>query len=152
MTKKKKEITLNLDEWKELMIMLTASEEDASVAISNITNLNLDPMYHVLFVKSLTFADRSKYIIKFKPNLQPIYEKIITALPDYNWYSYQTDSMVDIHGTFTWENILKYTMDISKREPDRNLYSSLVDIITYEMEKISPVIKVIKKTIKNYKI
>ncbi len=155
MIKKKKEIILlNLDEWKELITMLTATEEDASIAISNITNLNLDPMYHVLFVKTLTFADRSKYIIEFKPNLQPIYDKIIKALPDYNWIDTKIykDTDFGIHGTFTWANILKYTKNVTKRQSDENLYSSLLDIISYEMEKISPVMKIIKNTIKNYKI
>ena len=157
MTKIKNQKILSIEEWKELLSMLNASKEDAEIACSNIENLDLHELYHVLFVKTLSFSTRAEFIEKFNKKLTPIYSKMVKNIPDYNWYQDQQNLALGFHGSFTWENILNYILDISKRDSDffdvdEGLNTSLVDIITYEMGLIKPISDIIKKEIKNYRL
>ena len=124
---------LSLEEFTILEEMLNGSNEDMEVAFSNIKNFKLDVAYHMLFIKTLFYKRRAIYMKKF-----PEYNKLMHE------FSLLKDTGHDIprpwnyrHGSYTWEDILSIIKFLFKRK-NEDFKSSIMDIITYQMNKITP--------------
>jgi hypothetical protein len=72
-----------LDDFRNLVTMLQASKEDFEVAIKIIENLNVDPIFHALFMKCLTFNKRSEYSSHFFEHVYQTKDKKRNFFIDY---------------------------------------------------------------------
>lgn len=64
-----KKIIIDVEVFENLVKMLNSSQEDQDLALENIKNINPDLLYHKLFVKSLLFKRRLKYVCFFDLDL-----------------------------------------------------------------------------------
>tara|TARA_R100000315_G_C5204488_1_gene120689 strand:+ start:354 stop:716 length:363 start_codon:yes stop_codon:yes gene_type:complete len=58
-------IKMNIKELDNTLQMLKSTEEDFNIAVSNIKNLDLDPVYILLLGKELVTTQRENYIKEF---------------------------------------------------------------------------------------
>ena len=72
-----------LDDFKNLTTMLQASKEDFEVAVKIIENLNIDPIFHALFMKCLAFKKRSQYSSHFFVHVYQTNDKKRNFFTDY---------------------------------------------------------------------
>tara|TARA_R100000908_G_C3757008_1_gene151865 strand:- start:18760 stop:19212 length:453 start_codon:yes stop_codon:yes gene_type:complete len=137
---------LSLEEFIVLEKMLNGTDEDMEVAFSNIKNFKLDVTYHMLFIKTLFYKRRAVYMKKF-----PEYNKLMKE------FSLLHDTGHNIprpwnyrHGSYTWEDILSITKFLFKRK-NEEFKSSIMDIIVYQMNKITPEKQAIERYFSKFK-
>lgn len=138
--------TLSLEEFIILEEMLNGSNEDMEVAFSNIKNFKLDVAYHMLFIKTLQYRRRALYMKKFPEYNKLMKEFSLLKNKDNNIsrpWNYR-------HGSYTWEDILSITKFLFKRK-NEDFKSSIMDIITYQMNKITPEKQAIERYFSKFK-
>jgi hypothetical protein len=62
------DLKLDVETFKALSKMLKSLNEDMEVALENIKNLKVTPVYHKLFLKDLSWDKRNQYQSFFKLN------------------------------------------------------------------------------------
>lgn len=60
-----KKIIIDVEAFENLVKMLNSSQEDQDLALENIKNINPDLLYHKLFIKTVSFERRTKYMSFF---------------------------------------------------------------------------------------
>tara|TARA_B100001758_G_C18416982_1_gene620991 strand:+ start:12946 stop:13380 length:435 start_codon:yes stop_codon:yes gene_type:complete len=132
---------LTLEDFIVLEKMLKGTDEDMEVAFSNIKNFKLDIAYHMLFIKALDHGRRYRYMQTFSE-----YNKFMDEIKLLKDNGYHITPMWNYrHGSFSWEDLLSLMKYLFKRK-NEDFKSSIMDIIAYQMNKITPE----KQAIENY--
>jgi hypothetical protein len=63
---------LTKNDFETLVLMLNGSIEDKELALSNIKNLNLSPIYTIIFLKELCYDNRKKFYDKFNEEINNV--------------------------------------------------------------------------------
>jgi hypothetical protein len=89
---------ITISEYESLKQMLLSTDDDKSIAFSNIKNLNLEPIYIVLLTKQCRLEHRKKMMDEFKNTFElEILNNLSKSIS--NWQGSQT--IIDL----SWENI-----------------------------------------------
>jgi|TARA_R100000084_G_C4654079_1_gene151687 hypothetical protein len=134
---------LSLEEWKSLMALLNAEDEDRQIAYSNIRNWNLDIMYHMLLIKVLRYSHRRLFMDEFRIQSDSI-KNIYRETDEFKFYDLQ-------HGTGSWEKVLNVIKSLLKKR-DKDFGDSILAIVEYEMGNIKPQRLEIENYFKNLRI
>ena len=140
---------LALEDFIVLEEMLNGTNEDMEVAFSNIKNFKLDVAYHMLFIKTLDHGRRYRYMQTF-----PEYNQLMNEVKLLK----TTDNSRNVpaiwnyrHGSFSWEDLLSLMKYLFKRK-NEDFKSSIMEIISYQMNKITPEKQAIERYFSNLKL
>jgi hypothetical protein len=138
---------LTLEDFIVLEEMLNGTDEDMEVAFSNIENFKLDVAYHMLFIKTLDYERRFKYMQTF-----PEYNKLMNEIKLLKDNGHNIPAMWNYrHGSFSWEDLLSLMKYLFKRK-NEDFKSSIMEIIAYQMNKITPEKQAIERYFSNLKL
>lgn len=74
---------ITVEEYKNILKMLNASEEDFNLAVETIINLDLYEHYYTIFVKQLALDRRSKFINRVKETKEISFAGVHIKVTDY---------------------------------------------------------------------
>lgn len=110
---------IEINEFKNLKNMLFSSDEDFEIAIENLNNLKLEPIYLIFLAKSLSLDKRKNFFDKLTDSKAITYfEKFKKSFKRRYGQSYES---IDL----SWENIyLKIKKDYPNNDEVKKMFES----------------------------